>query len=118
MLRVAFLMVIVLFGCCLSTRSGVTITIGTGEKVNIRVELADTPEERARGLMFRHYLPEGEGMLFIFPEETRSSFWMKDTPISLDLVFIKEERIVDIIENAVPNSETGRKGDCDLVWRA
>jgi uncharacterized membrane protein (UPF0127 family) len=84
----------------------VTITKASGETLQIQVEVADTAQERAQGLMFRENLPEGEGMLFIFPAETQTSFWMKDTPISLDLIFIRDNRIVDLIENAVPFSET------------
>jgi uncharacterized membrane protein (UPF0127 family) len=71
----------------------------------VKVEIADTAAERAMGLMFRENLPEGEGMLFVFPEETQGSFWMKDTPISLDIIFIKEGRIVDIIADTTPFSE-------------
>lgn len=103
--NVLFLTVLV-FSCCQSQETVVTITTTAGETLQVRVELADTAEERARGLMFRENLPEGEGMLFIFPGETLTSFWMKDTPISLDMIFIREDRIVDLIENAVPFSET------------
>jgi uncharacterized membrane protein (UPF0127 family) len=95
------------FGCCQdSSVSLVGITKGNGEKLQVRVEIADTPELRARGLMFREELPEGTGMLFVFPAETSGSFWMKNTPIPLDLIFIKDEEIVDLIENAVPYDET------------
>lgn len=55
--------------------------------------------------MYREHLADGEGMLFIFPQETNASFWMKNTPLSLDLIFVKEGRVVDIIESATPFSE-------------
>lgn len=90
----------------MANRSDVTITTSSGLKVSVSVELADTADERARGLMFRTVLADGTGMLFLFTSEVQDSFWMKDTPISLDLIFIREGRIVDLIENAVPNSET------------
>lgn len=94
------------FACCdASSVPTVTITTSSGERLVVQVEIADSAAERARGLMFREDLPEGEGMLFLFPEETQTSFWMKNTPISLDLIFIRERRIVDLIENAVPYSE-------------
>jgi uncharacterized membrane protein (UPF0127 family) len=51
-------------------------------------------------------LPEDRGMLFLFPEETHGAFWMKDTPISLDMIFIRSGKIVDIIKNTVPLDET------------
>ena len=52
------------------------------------VEIARTPPERSRGLMFREELPKDHGMLFDFGEEQPVSFWMKNTPLPLDLVFI------------------------------
>jgi uncharacterized membrane protein (UPF0127 family) len=63
----------------------------------VLVETARTPEERQRGLMNRESLPEGTGMLFIFPELQVRSFWMKDTFIPLDIAYLDAElRIVDI----------------------
>lgn len=82
-----------------------TIATSSGQYLKVRVEIADTPSKRAAGLMFRESVPEGTGMLFVFPEEVHTSFWMKDTPVSLDLLFIRDGRIVSIIENAVPFSE-------------
>ena len=70
------------------------------------VELAVTPEEQARGLMFRRELPEGQGMLFDFQREQPATFWMKNTYVSLDMIFIRADgRILRIAENTVPLSE-------------
>src|SRR5262252_3549088 len=70
------------------------------------VEMASTPEEQAKGLMFRRSLPEGQGMLFDFHEEQPTSFWMKNTYIPLDMIFIRADgRILRIAENTVPLSE-------------
>jgi len=70
------------------------------------VELAVTPEEQARGLMFRRELPEGQGMLFDFQREQPATFWMKNTYVSLDMIFIRAAgRILRIAENTVPLSE-------------
>jgi hypothetical protein len=70
------------------------------------VELASTPEEQARGLMFRRELPEGQGMLFDFHQEQPTTFWMKNTYIPLDMIFIRGDgRILRIAENTVPLSE-------------
>lgn len=102
--RLFFLVALV--SCCLAEDTVVTLTTSSGTTLTIKVEIADTAAERSRGLMNRQSLPDGEGMLFVFEEETLSSFWMKDTLLSLDILFVKEGRIVDIIENAVPNSET------------
>ena len=71
------------------------------------VEMASTPEEQAKGLMFRRQLPEGQGMLFDFHQEQPTSFWMKNTYVPLDMIFIRADgRILRIAENTVPLSET------------
>jgi uncharacterized membrane protein (UPF0127 family) len=70
------------------------------------VEMAVTPEQQAKGLMFRRELPEGRGMLFDFGQEQPTSFWMKNTYIPLDMIFIRGDgRIAKIAENTVPLSE-------------
>jgi uncharacterized membrane protein (UPF0127 family) len=67
--------------------------------VPLEVEIADSPEERATGLMNRSSLPEDRGMAFRFEEPTTSGFWMKDTLIPLSIAFWdEEERIVDILD--------------------
>ena len=68
-----------------------------------KVELADSKEERERGLMYRVSLPKDAGMLFDFKEEGIYPFWMKNTWIYLDIIWIdKDNRIVDIAEKASP----------------
>ncbi len=70
------------------------------------VEMALTPEEQSRGLMFRRELPEKQGMLFDFKREQPTSFWMKNTYVPLDMIFIRADgRILNIAENTVPLSE-------------
>jgi uncharacterized membrane protein (UPF0127 family) len=72
------------------------------------VEMAENDEERARGLMFRKEMPEGKGMLFDFKAEQPVAFWMKNTYVSLDMIFIKADgRILSIAENTEPLSERG-----------
>jgi uncharacterized membrane protein (UPF0127 family) len=63
-------------------------------RVKIDIEIADTDERRARGLMERESMGEKEGMLFIFPQVQPLSFYMKNTKISLDMLFIDENRNV------------------------
>jgi uncharacterized membrane protein (UPF0127 family) len=93
---------VALAGCGASPR--VVIETAAGP-VGVAVEIADTPAERARGLQYRRELGEREGMLFVFPSEERHSFWMKNTLIPLDLIFIASDRtIVGIIERATPLS--------------
>jgi hypothetical protein len=83
------------------------INIIRGEDViaKYKVEIADNPVKRARGLMFRDHLAGDQGMLFIFPDQKKHSFWMKNTPISLDIVFANSNwEIIGIIENTTPES--------------
>jgi uncharacterized membrane protein (UPF0127 family) len=71
-----------------------------------QVEMAITPEEKERGLMFRRELPEGHGMLFDFQFDQNVAFWMKNTYIPLDMLFIRADgRILRIAENTEPLSE-------------
>lgn len=91
----------------LSCRSDPRVVILTkgGKELVVRVEVADTPTKRALGLQYRNELGEDQGMLFLFPSEGAQSFWMKNTPLSLDIIFIgSHRRIVGIIHQAVPFS--------------
>lgn len=83
------------------------LTIVTDEgRHEFMVELAATPQERSRGLMFRRSMPENQGMLFDFERVQPVSMWMKNTYISLDMFFIDEDgTIVRIAERTEPLSE-------------
>lgn len=73
------------------------------ENVKIDAEVADTPSERSAGLMNRKFLASDSGMLFVFDEEGERNFWMKNTLIPLDMIFLdKNKEITAIIENATP----------------
>ena len=78
----------------------------------IDVEIAERATDRMRGLMFRERMDENQGMLFVFPAEEPLSFWMKDTPLPLDIIFLGADRtIVTIRENTVPFSEASVPSD-------
>ena len=83
-----------------------TLEIATNTGVHVfAVELADNDAERAKGLMYRKTLPEGQGMLFDFHHEQDVSFWMQNTYIPLDMIFIRGDgRILRIAENTEPLS--------------
>lgn len=94
-------------GCRSTPR--VVVTTKEGKEVVVRVEVADTPGKRNLGLQYRNELDNGQGMLFLFPAEEIQSFWMKNTPISLDMIFINSRRkVVGIIHEAAPFSTTLR----------
>ena len=82
-----------------------------GKSLVVQVELADTPAKRERGLMFRKELADGHGMLFFFDEEGEHSFWMKDTLIPLDLIFVDTAgRVTGIVARARPLTLEPRSG--------
>ncbi|QDH33080.1 DUF192 domain-containing protein [Porphyrobacter sp. YT40] len=76
-----------------------------GKRLPFKVELADTGEAQARGLMFRTELGDFEGMIFPSATPEPRSFWMKNTPLSLDIIFIGPDgRIANIAANTTPYS--------------
>ena len=85
-------------------RAEVRIETAAGARL-FDAELAETPAQRARGLMFRPALAPGAGMLFLFPRRERPTMWMANTWLPLDMLFVAADgRIVDIVANAVPRS--------------
>jgi uncharacterized membrane protein (UPF0127 family) len=87
----------------------VTIATAEGRELTFQVEVADTPAKRELGLQYRRDLAMDHGMIFLFPAESQLSFWMKNTPIPLDMIFInKDRKIIGIVEQAVPFSTDSR----------
>jgi uncharacterized membrane protein (UPF0127 family) len=90
-------------GCAGDART--MVLQGRDGPVRVRVEIAATPSARTQGLMYRTALAEGEGMLFVFDETKDHGFWMKNTFIPLDMIFIDEGLLVaGVHANAVPQS--------------
>jgi uncharacterized membrane protein (UPF0127 family) len=78
--------------------------------VRVLVEVARKPRELQRGLMYREHLPPERGMLFLFDEERVQSFWMKNTLIPLDMIFVASDMTVaGVVENAEPQTTTPRQ---------
>ena len=73
--------------------------------IPVRVEVADSPEERRQGLMLRETLPANEGMLFVFEREQFLSFWMKDTIIPLSIAFVSRDGKIVAIRDMEPLDE-------------
>lgn len=91
--------------------SVVTITTSDGEQVRVDVKVAQTSDERRRGLMEVAELPEGVGMLFLFEEERTGGFWMWNTLVPLDIAFIGSDgAIVEIL--AMDPCEADDAADC------
>lgn len=88
-------------------QSDLVIQTAKGDQ-RFRVELADNDMTRARGMMFRTGMAPDAGMLFDFKQEQMASFWMRNTLLPLDMLFIKADgTILNIHQRAIPHDETG-----------
>jgi len=98
-----YLIVLVLLSCVFCSASEVKLIplyIGSN---TFTVEIADTPGKRSLGLMYREYIPDNYGMLFLFDEEEYQSFWMMNCKVSLDIIYIDSgKRVVDIYPSVPP----------------
>lgn len=106
------LLVIIYFlcltGCQTKTKSLPIVYLVIKDKT-ISVEIAATPEARAKGLMGREKLAPDAGMLFVYPQEQYLRFWMKDTPLPLSIAFIKSDGTISRIRSMYPHNE-------DPIW--
>jgi len=101
-LRILFLVLIALISlACGEPVERINITIGSED---FRVEVARTPEQRQKGLMFRKNLEAGEGMLFVYTADQYLAFWMKDTHIPLSIAFLAKNGEILQIEDLKPLS--------------
>lgn len=82
------------------------------ENIEINIEVAKTNDERAKGLSNREKLDENSGMIFVFNKDSKPVFWMKDTKIALDLIWINNNKIVEISKNVQPEPD---KSDSQLT---
>lgn len=80
--------------------------------MNVRVEVARTERDKIRGLMHRRHLAPDAGMLFLYDREEPRSFWMRNTYIPLDMIFIgADHRVVGVVADAEPLTDDGREVD-------
>jgi len=100
-------------GCPRATPStgAVVVVESGGHSQAVEVEVADDDAKRQRGLMYRKELAEDRGMIFVFEDESPHAFWMKDTLIPLDMIFIDgQQRVSGIVTRAQPLSLERRMG--------
>jgi uncharacterized membrane protein (UPF0127 family) len=75
----------------------------------VRVEVANNDAARAKGLMYRRELPPDTGMIFVFPAAEEHAFWMHNTLIGLDMIFLGDDRaVVGVVDHAAPRTDTPR----------
>ena len=100
--------------------TGPQVLIDTGEEeVAVDVEVADSDEERAAGLMHRELLPADAGMIFVFPEEASGGFWMKNTLIPLSIAFADADgRILRILDMEPCEADPCRIYDPGVSYRS
>jgi uncharacterized membrane protein (UPF0127 family) len=91
---------------CDATPQVTIVDADNSARATVKVELAETPDARELGLMYRNHLDDNAGMLFIFPSAGTEQFWMKNTVIPLDMLFADSEgKLLGIVANAQPYSE-------------
>ena len=88
-------------------KGAVEAALGLPDGFRVKVELALTPEAQAKGLMFRNKLAGDRGMLFVFEEGGEKSFWMKNTFVELDMVFLDNDLKIGRVFHRVPPSRPG-----------
>ena len=100
-------------------RGTATIAIRQGKPVIVQVQIARTPAERQRGLMYRRSLPAKAGMVFAYPQDARGGFWMKNTLIPLDIAFYDARgKILRILTMTPCRTEPCRIYEPGVAYRA
>ncbi len=105
-------------GCSRGRTAEVSFVKSDGTQVAaFSAEIASTPSQREIGLMYRKEMKNEEAMLFIFPKEEERSFWMKNTYLELDMIFVDSGlKVVSIVERAVPLTESPRRSAGPAVY--
>jgi uncharacterized membrane protein (UPF0127 family) len=105
-MRVLVLMTVLLAGCATTGPGGLPLTKVTLGEHTVRAEVAVTPDEQARGLMYRREMGKNDGMLFVYEQPRVLRFWMKNTFLPLDIAFIDSAGRIVHIAQMQPLNET------------
>jgi uncharacterized membrane protein (UPF0127 family) len=101
----------------LRTDCEVTVRNERNKERKIKVQISKTEAERNLGLMYRDKMPLDHGMLFVFPEEEERSFWMKNTFISLDIIFIdQKQKVTTVLMNVPPHTTSPRRSNAPAKY--
>ena len=116
MLLFCLLLVLAAGGAAAACRDDTVYLRGDWGTARFTVEIADEPHEQSQGLMHRKKLPFSAGMLFIYPKPQMTSFWMRNTLIPLDMLFLSNTGVVTHIHHeAIPRDETPIPGGTDVL---
>ena len=102
-MAVVTLVAMVLFAASAVARETIPLRLGA---FTVQAEVAATPDQRARGLMFRERLADNHGMLFVFEQAAPICMWMKNTPLPLAVAFVDARGAIINVESMVPRTET------------
>ncbi len=109
MVLIIILIIFIYESIDIKTREEIQKTASFDNGTIIELKIAKTQKELGDGLSNIENLPKDEGMLFIFDEEHQPSFWMKDMKFPIDIIWIKDNTIVDITKNLQPQNNTPDK---------
>lgn len=109
LLLVLFAVLLVGPSCSGTSDAGLPVITIDVDGHRVRAEVARSPDEQSRGLMYRRNLGNNDGMLFVYAEKRRLSFWMKNTFIPLSIAFIDDDLQIVHIEDMSPQTETSHR---------
>jgi len=115
LLLIILLFIVIICNITRSSKQIINLQIGNN---TVSVEVVDNLQNRTLGLMYRKYLPENNGMLFVFDKPIKASFWNKNTPLALDIAFLDNEGKILEISKLNPFDETAIQSISNKIYFA